>query len=126
MTREEFINMLKEKGFGYEISGNTINVNHEYNFSVVEINDPIEIPNGVKFTNLGSVWISDLLGINPGVEFHNGGTINLFRRETERGDGFRKIYRIFSTNKIEHVHAIDGIDPKRLLNLMIKKGLFMP
>jgi len=68
------------------------------------------IPSGVKFKNRGGVDLDSLKTLSPGVEFKNGGTVWL---KSLVGDMFSN----WSGN-------IEGINSKRLLNVMISKGLF--
>jgi len=64
----------------------------------------------VEFKNGGDVFLKSLTSISPGVEFRNGGDVDL--------GYFKQIW--FSQWK----GNIEGIDPKRLLNVMISKGVF--
>ena len=54
MTREEFIEVLDDNGYSYEMEGNKIVV-----------------------TNEGSVWLESLTSLPPGVEFRNKGDVDL-------------------------------------------------
>ena len=87
MTREAFIAELKGKSYSYEIEGDKIIV-----------------------TNNGYVSLNSLTSLPPGVEFRNGGMVNL---ESMIG-GWIMYWR----------GNIEGIDSKRLLNKMISLGLF--
>ena len=74
------------------------------------------LPPGVKFKNKGDVWLADLSSISPDVEFRNGDDVYL--RSLIGGstlDGWIKDWK----------GNIEGIDPKRLLNVMIKQGVFI-
>jgi hypothetical protein len=66
-----------------------------------------EIPENVEFANEGDVYLYYVENIHPSVKFNNEGEFWL------KGDLFSN----WSGN-------IEGIDPKRLLNMMIKKGVF--
>jgi hypothetical protein len=70
----------------------------------------ISLPRGVVFKNGGGVYLSSLTSLPPGVNFKNGGDVNF---SALTGDWF-----------IYWKGNIDGIDSKRLLNKMIKKGVF--
>jgi hypothetical protein len=68
------------------------------------------IPSGVEFRNGESVYLSSLASLPPGVEFNNKKNVFLV---SLTGDWFS-----------EWKGNIEGIDSKRLLNKMIKDGLF--
>ena len=107
MTKEEFITVLKEKNYSYEMEGDKIIVTYGrwVNLNVLET-----LPSGVEFKNGGSVYLSNLKTLPPGVEFKNGGWVYLKGLEwVEDNEGIR----------------IEGVENKRLLNLMISKGLFI-
>ena len=107
MTREEFIEILKEKGYPYEIEGDKIIVTHE---GWVYLTDLTSLPPDVEFRNKGGVYLRSLTSIYPGVKFSNGGGIDL---KSLLGGAFG----YWEGN-------IEGIDEKRLLNKMIKDGVF--
>ena len=107
MTGEEFIEVLDEKGYSYEIEGDKIVVTHGRG---VWLDSLKTIPSGVKFKNRGGVDLDSLKTLSPGVEFKNGGTVWL---KSLVGDMFSN----WSGN-------IEGINSKRLLNVMISKGIF--
>jgi hypothetical protein len=150
MTQKEFINELDEKGYSYEIQGDKLVVTHEgdvylndltslppgvefKNGGTVMLNALTSIPPGVEFRNEGNVHLRDLTSLPPGVEFRNGGVVNLraltslppgvvFRN---KGDIYlNRLIPIFGGNFKDWKGNIKGINPKRLLNLMIKKGIF--
>ena len=64
----------------------------------------------VVVTDRGHVNLGSLTSLPPGVEFRNGGDVYL---GSLTGDWFAR----WNGN-------IEGVDGKRLLNLMISKGLF--
>ena len=76
----------------------------------VNLNSLTSLPLGVEFKNGGEVWLGSLTFISPGVEFKNGGDV--FLKSLTGG-----MFDNWNGN-------IEGIDNKRLLNLMISKGLF--
>ena len=148
MTQEEFIEVLTKKRYAYRIEGDNIVVTREGNVDldiletlppVVEFNNGgfvslgslktlppgVEfnngefvnlwslktLPSGVEFKNGGNVNLDALKTFPPGVKFNNGGDINLnslFGGWFSRWDG-----------------NIEGIVSKRLLNLMIKREMFI-
>ena len=148
MTQEEFIKVLEFVGYSYEIEGDKLVVTHKggvdldyltsippgvvfkngeyvYLDSLTSIPPGVEfrnegnvyldaltsLPPGVEFSNGGDVWLKSLTSITPGVEFRNGGDVGL---DALIGGWFD-----------EWKGNIEGIQGKRLLNLMIKKGMFI-
>ena len=67
-----------------------------------------EIPENVEFANEGDVYLYHVENIHPSVKFNNEGDVWL------KVGWFNLIWK----------GNIEGIDPKRLLNLMIKRGMF--
>jgi hypothetical protein len=147
MTQEEFIKQLKKKKYSYKIEGDLIVVTHNGDVSLdslttlpadvkfengghVSLDSLTTLPPGVEFNNGGSVYLQGLASIPSGVEFNNGGSVNLDALtsispgvEFDNGEGvwFNALiggwFSKWSGN-------IKGIYSKRLLNLMIKKGIF--
>ena len=108
MTQEEFIKVLKKEKYSYEIEGDKIVVTSK---GYVYLSKLTSIPSGVVFKNGGSVNLSALTSLPPGVEFRNGGDVDLrslIGRQFNYWNG--NIKRIAS---------------KRLLNVMIKQGVFI-
>ncbi len=128
MTREEFIKILKEKGYSYKIEGDKIAINHRMG---VVLRGLKTIPPGVEFNNGGDVYLGSLETLPPGVEFSNIGSVGL--------DSLKKISDDVEFNNGVYVYLeslvggsfedwrgnIEGINNKKLLNLMIKKELFI-
>ena len=112
MTREEFIKILEEEGYSYEIE-NEDKIIITYPGGVWL--DSLEtLPPGVVFKNVRDVNLESLKTLPPGVEFRNGGDVYL--------NSLMKILPGVSFDSWEC--NIEGVDPKRLLNLMISKGVF--
>ena len=88
MTQEEFEQVLKEGGYLFKREGDEILVTHQ-----------------------GSVWLLSLKSLPPGVRFENLGDVWL---DSLGGDWFE----YWKGN-------IKGVNPNRLLNLMIDKGVFL-
>ena len=127
MTQEEFIEVLKEWGYSYEIEGDKIIVTyggwvdlsglktlppgvHFKNGGNVYLGSLRTLPPDVHFKNKGSVWLESLETIPPGVHFENGGDVKIKGLEwVDDNEGIR----------------IEGVENKRLLNLMISKGVFI-
>ena len=113
MTRSRFIRLLKDKRYSYEIEGDRIIVTsgRRATYDDNAYFDIRSIPSGVVFKNGGKVDLESLTSISPGVEFKNGGDVYL---------------RSITGNWFEDWKGnIEGIDSKRLLNVMIKQGMFI-
>jgi hypothetical protein len=157
MTREEFINVLDEKGYSYEIQGDKIVVTRvlsRFEWSgdgaLVDLDSLTSLPPGVVFRNGGSVYLDSLTSLPPGVVFRNGGRVDL-RSLTSllRGAEFRNVGPVnldsitslprgisFENGNDVRLESliggwfgdwegnIEGIDRKRILNKMIKDGVF--
>jgi len=150
MTREAFIKVLDKKGYSYEMMGDSVVVNGGDSEGVVylesltslppgvvfknewdvNLRSLTSLPRGVEFKNVGGVILSSLTSIPPGVEFNNRGDVYLksltsissgveFKNygDVNLGSLIGDYFNRWSGN-------IKGIDSKRLLNLMIKQGLF--
>ena len=147
MKKEEFINVLKQNNYLYEIEGDKIIVTHD---GYVYLNSLETLPPGVEFRNGGSVWLNSLKTIPSGVEFRNGGHVSLRSLKTiHSGVKFRnggnvnldslktlpsgvefknggdvKLSGLGWVRDIKGI-MIEGVENKRLLHLMISKGLFV-
>ena len=108
MKKEEFIEVLKRNNYLYEIQGDKIIVTHE---GYVYLNSLETLPPGVEFKNDGGVGLRSLKTLPPGVEFRNDGNVYL---EGILGGWLNR----WECN-------IEGVDDKRLLNLMANKELFL-
>lgn len=136
MTRDQFIEVLNLVGYSFETEGNKIIINHEgdvYLQKIDKIPSDIEFRNGspaspaavyltslkivppnvIFNNNYGNVYLDNVEKISPGVEFRNIG--NLYLRSLFGG-------WVFWRESEAKIHDISLI---RLLNLMIKKGLFI-
>ena len=107
MAREEFIKVLEEKGYPYEIEGNKIVVTCDGD---VDLESLETLSPGVEFRNNGYVFLNSLKTLPPGVEFNNGKGV---------------VFKSLTGGWIEHWKGnIKGIEPNRILNKMIADGLF--
>jgi hypothetical protein len=146
MTREDFIQMLNKGKYTYEVVGDKIVVLN--NCDNVDLSALTTLPPGVQFNNSGGVYLNSLTTLPSGVRFNNGGDIVLDRLEflhphtifNNRGDVYLNginIPREIQFNNVNNGGAlriasgfinddylIDGIDSTRLLNIMIKRGVF--
>jgi hypothetical protein len=130
MTQEEFIKILDKKRYSYEIEGDRIVVTEDgyvWLESLTSLPPGVEfknggyvdlrsdsltsLPPGVEFKNGGDVWFNSLTSIPPGVEFKNRGNVDLEPLIGVRFDKWKG--------------NIEGISSKRLLNVMIKQGVFI-
>ncbi len=127
MSREEFIKVLDSEGYSYEIEVDRIVVTYEEH---VYLSSLTSLPPGVVFKNGGSVWLRSLTSLPSGVEFKNRGSVYLKALTSlPPGVEFRNGGDVWLESLIGSVFNewegnIDGIDTKRLLNLMISKGVF--
>ena len=147
MTQKEFIEILEDEGYSYEMSGDKIIVNYKGN---VYLNDITSISPGVVFINGEGVFLSSLTSLPSGVEFRNVSYVNLSSLTSlPPGMEFRNVEGVdlgsltsipssveFKNGRNVDLSAligdwfsdwkgnIEGIDPNRLLNFMISKGLF--
>jgi hypothetical protein len=90
MTREEFIDLLKDKGYSYEIEGDRIIITHEGMVSLlqsvpiplnlevefrndehVDLNNATELPENIVFNNTNDVYLGCLRNIPKGIKFKN-------------------------------------------------------
>ncbi len=130
MTREEFIEVLEEKEYSYyTIEGDKIVINRNgpvflaaptslppnvefRNAGYVDLASVTSLPSGVKFNNGDYVDLASVTSIHPSVEFNGGGEVYL-----KSLIGKATAFRTWKGN-------IYGIDSNRLLNKMIKGGVF--
>jgi hypothetical protein len=128
MTREEFIKVLEEEGYSYKLEGDKIVVTYVGNVDLesleslppdvefknegwVDLYSLKSLPLGVVFQNEGWVDLESLTSLPPGLEFNNKGDVNL---DALIGGGFN-----------DWEGNIEGIESNSLLNLMIKRGMFI-
>ena len=150
MTREEFIEILDKRGYSYEIEGDKVVVTHK---GGVYLNSLTSLPPGVEFRNGGDVWLDSITSLPPGVEFMNRGRVYLrsltsippgvvFKNKGDEGDVWLDSitslppgveFRNGGDVSLDYLLGdyfnrwngnIEGIDSKRLLNKMIKDGIF--
>ena len=127
MKKEEFIEVLKNRKYLYEIQGDKIIVTHD---GYVNLSDLKIIPSGVEFRNGGHVSLRSLKTIHSGVKFRNGGNVNLDSLKTLpsgvefKNGGDVKLSGLGWVRDIKGI-MIEGVENKRLLHLMISKGLFV-
>ncbi len=97
------------------------------NFNLMSLTS---LPPGVVFNNTGSVLLYSLTSLPPDVKFNNEGNVLLnYLTSISRGVVFSNEKNVRLDSLIggwvnEWGGNIEGIDPKRLLNVMISKGIF--
>jgi len=127
MTREEFIKVLEGKGYSYEIVGEELIVTYKGH---VDLNSLETLPPGVEFKNGGNVYLESLETLPPGVEFKNTGNVYLKPLKTlPPGVEFKNGGDVDLSSLVggwfeDWKGNIKGINYKRLLNVMISKGIF--
>ena len=130
MTREEFIKELDEKRYLYKIEGDKIVVTEEW---IVHLDSLESLPPDVQFNNRGYVDLNSLETLPPGVVFNNGGDVSLSSlKELPPGVQFNNRGTVYLNSLIggkgwfhKWPGNIEGIDSKTLLNVMIKRGVFL-
>jgi len=129
MTREEFIKVLDEKGYSYEIEGDKLVVTYKGD---VDLESLQTLPPGVVFKNRGWIFLGFLKTIPYGVEFRNEGYVNLYSLQAiHPGVEFNNEGDVWLGSLLAGVWFrywngnIKGIDRKMLLNFMISKGMFI-
>lgn len=148
MTREEFIDRIEKiPGYYYELEGDKIIIpkycvkmdwaieslppgvefrnsgsvildslkeipsgTKFYNKAWVSLNAIKHVPDGVEFYNTSGVVMDEVVSISPGVEFNNGGAISMERLKVN--------------TEFDWEFEVKGIDDKKVLNGMIKRGIF--
>jgi hypothetical protein len=148
MTQEEFIEELKKRSYSYEMEGDEILVTHQ---GWVNLHSLESLPPGVRFQNQGSVRLDSLESLPPGFRFENQGWVNLnsleslppgVRFQNQGWVNLPSLKRVPPGVQFENqddvgldslvggwfdewAGNIGGVDHKRLLNLMIDKGVFV-
>ena len=147
MTQKEFIEVLEEKGYSYEIEGDKIIVTYKDRVDLrdltslppdvefkcgwyVNLSDLTSLSSGVKFENGGDVYLYVLTSLSPGVEFKNSQNVWLDSLTSlPPGVVFKNGWNVNLRDLIgewfdDWEGNIEGVTSKRLLNLMIKRGIF--
>ena len=97
----------------------------------VDLDSLKTLPPGVVFRNEANVNLYSLKTLSHGVVFRNGDDVNLDSLEKiPLGVGFKNggdvnLGQIFRVWLQDWSGNIEGVDSKRLLNLMISKGVFI-
>jgi len=88
------------------------------------------IPSDVKFNNDGAIWMESLLAIPSGFVFNNKGGIFLVNIRSIPNDVIfntgRGVYiNSFTDLKNWRGDSIEGIDDRKIINLLLKRGMFI-
>ena len=127
MTREEFIELLEENEYSYQIEGNKVVVTYREGVYLTRITS---LPPGVEFRNGESVYLTRITSLPPGVEFNNLSHVHLISLTSiSPGVEFNNKKDVFLVSLTgdwfsEWEGNIEGINSKRVLNKMIKDGVF--
>jgi hypothetical protein len=128
MTQEEFEQELKKGGYSFKRAGDEILVTHQ---GSVNLSSLERVPPDVQFQNQGSVWLRSLKSLPPGVRFENQGYVWLDSLKIlPPGVQFENQRDVWLSSLVggwfeEWAGNIEGVNPKRLLHLMIDKKLFL-
>jgi hypothetical protein len=128
MTQHEFEQVLKKGEYSFRRVGDEIVVTHQGWVSFPSLKS---LPPGVRFQNQGDVYLSSLESLPPGVRFENQGDVNLSSLErVPPGVQFQNRGNVWLPSLVGGWFKgwkgnIEGVNPKRLLNLMIDKSLFV-
>jgi hypothetical protein len=127
MTREEFIGILEDKRYSYEIEGDKIVVIYDWNLNLESLTS---LPPGVEFRNKGDIDLGSLITLPSDIVFSNGGYVwfssieSLSRSVEFRNDGHVNLEPLIRGVIDDWGGNIEDIYPQMLLNLMISKGIF--
>ena len=127
MTREEFIKVLDNKKYSYKMKGDNIVVTRSGHVGLESLTS---LPPGVEFNNKGIVGLESLTSLPPGVEFNNEGFVDLDSlKSLPPGVVFNNEGGVYLESLVgggfdDWKGNIEGVDSKKLLNLMISKGIF--
>jgi hypothetical protein len=148
MTQEEFVQVLKKEKYSFRRAGDEIVVTHQGNVwlgsleslppgvrfenqGFVNLPSLKSLPPGVRFENQGHVYLSSLEILPPGVQFQNQGGVNLSSLESlPSGVRFENQGYVWLDTLVggwfeDWKGNIEGVNPKRLLHLMVDKKLFV-
>jgi hypothetical protein len=143
MTREEFIDLLKDKGYSYEIEGDRIIITHggmvaillsvpiPLNLKVefrndehVDLNNATELPEDIVFNNTNDVFLGSLKNLPKGIKFQNtndvfiGMNLEDLPSWLEFNNG--NYVWLGNVNTFKWDCKISGIRGAKIINLLIK------
>jgi hypothetical protein len=147
MTQEEFKEILRDVA-PYEIVGDKVIVSHGSFINLAKLES---LPSGFVFNNKREVILNSLKSLGSGTEFNNGESVNLrslesLPNEVKFNNGgiisldslksiptsieFRNASGVYLESLVggwfsEWKGNIEGVGNKGLLNLMIKRGVFI-
>jgi hypothetical protein len=142
----KFLRILMSNGYKYDLQGDKIIVNM-YNKDV-RLDEVVHLPDNVVFNNEGDVWLLLIKIFPKGLEFTNNGdvyanrVVDILDPVVFKNDGdisLRRVKKISPLVKFEnrygdvffeelfrplHVSSDKYISGKRLLNSLVKHGIF--
>ena len=143
MTREEFIDLLKDKGYSYEIDGDRIIITHggmvsllqsvpiPLNLEVefrndehVDLNNATELPSDIVFNNTNDVYLGCLRNLPKGIKFKNTNDVFLGMNLEDlpswlEFDNGNYVW-LGNVNTYKWDCKIPGIRGSKIINLLIK------
>ena len=128
MTQHEFVQVLKKGGYSSRRVGDEILVTHQGDVNLPSLKS---LPPGVRFENKGDVRLRSLKSLPPGVRFENQGYVYLNSlKSLPPGVRFENQRDVWLDTLVwgwfeKWAGNIEGVNPKRLLNLMVDKGVFL-
>ena len=129
MTREEFIKIIDQKEYSYEIENNNIVITSGFNGGFIFLHELEDIPSGVIFKNSGAVLLEPLTSLPPGIKFKNKGnvyidTVTSISPGVEFDNFSIRMESLIGGYFDDWEGNIKGIGEERLLNKMISLGIF--
>ena len=129
MTREEFIKIIDQKEYSYEIENNNIVITSGHNSEFISLIELEDIPSGVVFKNRGSVILEPLTSLPPGIKFQNKGntyldSVTSISPGVEINSYTTRMESLIGGYFDDWEGNIEVIGEERLLNRMISLGIF--
>jgi len=100
MTRQEFIDLLKVKGYTHKVSKSGVKLTHN---GFVYLRSLTTLPEGIKFENHGSVYLGSLTALPEGIKFENHGYVSLHSLTT-LPEGIK-----FENHGSVYLHSLTGL-----------------
>ena len=148
MTQEEFVQVLKKGEYSFRRVGDEIVVTHQGNVwldsleslppgvrfenqGFVNLNSLKILTSDVRFENQGHVYLNSLKSLPSGVQFQNKGDVYLHSLKSLppgvrfQNQGYVYLHSLVGGWFENWKGNIEGVNPKRLLHLMIDKGVFL-
>jgi hypothetical protein len=143
MSREEFIEILEDKGYSYEMEGDKIIITHGgmvsllYSIPVpldskvefrndehVDLNNATELPENIVFNNTNDVFLGSLKNLPKGIKFQNTNDVFLGMNLEDlpswlEFDNGNYVW-LGNVNTYKWGCKISGIKGPKIINLLIK------